>query len=370
MKNFLICMLLLNSNFIVGQNVLNMKQIEEYLTINSNIKEEYFLTNLEKDDSELSHLFYIYWLIKKDEIKKARELFEKRTYLEEKGFKNFILALLSLEDKDLEKAQFYFDSAYKLNPENKWLNLELFFFKIAQNEDFEAFKFLENAIDIDPYFHEAIIERSLYYDPIDNCKEIIRDLEKIPETYVDFRAYYWLGTAYLNCLNFPKTSEYLQKSIAIQESSEAFLALANFYIQTENTDAKVIESFKRSIELDPNNSHAVSSFGWFLFDKGDTREAEEMLLNLLKQSSDQEIHNQIIQFYINLKNYTKAKKHIELSEQDNGENFMNQGYKILLASFEGNPYQQMAKEFKLKYNDFELNWLKDLLLQFEEKGQF
>src|SRR5690606_34529171 len=223
-------------------------------------------------------------------------------------------------------------------------------------------------LEIDKYFSEALIAKAVYLDPVDNSEEIIKDLNRIPESYNDYQVSYLLGIAYLNFGDISKSLELLKKSISINESSNAYLSLGVLYSDYLDNTKEANYYFNKSIEIDPVNIFAINNYAWFLYSLGHFTESETYFLNLLELNQDQEIYNQIIQFYINIKNYISAELKILESVDVNGVNFMNDGFKIVLNSLTGSEYKNLSSEYKKKYGEFELDWLKSMIIKYHNEG--
>jgi len=270
-------------------------------------------------------------------------------------------------DNDRNKIESLFEKALKEKEAevNKWLHLELY--KFWYNENLEkSIYHLEKALEIDPKFNEAIILESFLLDPIDQCDLIINRLENLSKEYIDPRAMTWLGNAYMNCNQITKAQKIIEKSIQIKPSSDSYHTLGLLYsdhYDVDNYKDLIINSFEKSISLDIENTFAINDYAWFLFDINSIKEAEQHFLRLLEIDKDQEVYNQVIEFYFFIKEFNKADEYIQASKELNEINFMNLGYEILLLSLKNNDTSDLDRTFRASYSDFEIEWLESLLIK-------
>lgn len=349
-----------------------MNRIDNYLTITFPIENSYFINLIDNGtevEKEYANLMYAYHLIKTEGVIKARLHFDSISGLKENEVTYMLQALLKHVDGDREEALVKFKKAYAYNSKNKWLNLELYYY-FLENDDVMAWKYLEDAIQIDKNFSKALIAKAVYLDPVDNCEEIIKDLNRIPESYKDYQVSYLLGIAYLNHGDLTKSLELLQKSIAIKETSNAYLSLGVLFSDYLDDTKEANYYFIKSLEIEPDNIFAINNYAWFLYNLGDTSGSETYFLSLLELNKDQEIYNQVIQFYLNIKDFKSAELKIQESVDENGINFMNDGFKIILKSLTGDEYINLNRDFKNNNGEFELDWLKSMIIKYHNEGEW
>lgn len=292
-----------------------MDIIDYYLT-NTFPVDDFTFKNLIATGNEKTYanLMYAYHLLKNGDTKKARLIINNIDNESKNDTRDMVKGLLELSIGERDKALVLFEKAYSYNPKNKWLNLELFYFHLEQ-DDISAWKHLENALKIDSGFSEALIAKALYLDPVENCEEIIRDLSKIPESYKDYQVSYLLGLANINLGNTPKSLQLLEKSISIKETSNTYLSLAVLHNDYIDDNAKAKYFFKKSIEIDSNNIFAITAYAWFLHDSSDYINSETFFLKLLDIDRSQEVYNQVIQFYLSMQNFKNADQKIKESRE-------------------------------------------------------
>lgn len=107
-----------------------------------------------------------------------------------------------------------------------------------------------------------------------------------------------------------------------------------------------------------------------MYNLGDTSGSETYFLSLLELNKDQEIYNQVIQFYLNIKDFKSAELKIQESVDENGINFLNDGFKIILKSLTGDEYINLNRDFKNNNGEFELDWLKSMIIKYHNEGEW
>ena len=275
---------------------------------------------------------------------------------------SFLMALNQWNENDLVGAKKYFDiSLEEKNFKNKYLYLELFFFYRNKEDYVMAYKYLDEAIKIDPYFNEALIELTKSLDPIDNCEEIVVILNKVSNQYKDPFKYYWKATALVNCNHLDEAVINFNKSINIEETAEAYYGLALVYSDYLKEYKKAENYFKKSIELDCNNLQTLISYAWFLYDTDRYDEADRYFQKVIKKDTGEEVYTQYIEFLIQIELYDKAREAINFTVNQNGSSFITDGFNILLNSKIGLNTKDLVVLFKSKYDEFEIDWLKSLL---------
>lgn len=343
-------------------------EYEMYFTNNLDIPNSYFEMEISKGDNlEYLKLMYSYFLIKRGFIDKAESLIENielntsNSYYRSLKLMNEGL-IASYKSRD-GIAKEKFDLALELDTSdiNKWLRIELYFYKPTA---FQAFGFLEKALQIDNNFYLAKIEKSYQLDENMNCIEIINLLKNIPDTYQDSDAMNLLGVSYINCRQFEKAKNALNKSISCLPSSNNYYSLAKLTHEYYGDFDKSEQLFLESLKLDANNLDAVNGYAWLLYDKGEVENAEVKFLNLLKYTNDEEIYIQVINFFLLINKFDTASSYIIKNEVINGKSYISDGYNIILNINKKEPYKHLVTKFKSDYPIEDVEWLKNQIVFF------
>lgn len=352
--------------FSLNMNTQNRLSYEKYLTENKVVSVNFFDEEIDKNKEIIYlKLMKVYHLIKTDELVQAKEEFkrieidnvlnlDKALYYMDKG-------LISLSDGDRDDAIKNFElSLLKEKNKNKWLRLELYFFYLGF-EDYKAFGYLDEALNIDPYFNEAIVEKAIFLDTEYNCSEIIKLLERVSFSYKDSSALNHLGVAYYNCDEIDKSIDTLKESLAIDSNTENNYSLGYIYANEFSEFEMAKKYFNESLKHDSLNIDTINSFAWLYYSKKEYTLAEEKFIKAISIDSNQTVYNQIIQFYLSIGQFDKAKEKITESKSLNGKSFTNDGFSIVYKLLTKQDYTKDIYNFKNSYGDFEEEWLKDIV---------
>ncbi|MFD2565925.1 tetratricopeptide repeat protein [Pseudotenacibaculum haliotis] len=346
------------------------KNYDRILTNNYNLSYSFFEKEISNNNSSFLKIMLIYKYLNDKNTSKAKELISKLDFDKNSFFESLMKmneGILKIEEGKKNQGIELLKDAVKLdtNNENKWVRLELFT-ALKDEIPYEAWKYLEEALKIDPDFYWARVEKSFEFDEFANCIEIIEILKDLPETYNDSDAFNMLGVAQINCRDIQGAKESLKKSIKIKETSNNCFSLGQFYHEYFQNFREAERLYKRSLELEPSNSDAINAYSWLLYDLGKYDEAERKILTMLEISKDQEIFNQIMNFYLLNENLLKAREYLNQSIKVNMSNYMNEGYKIIINIVEGSEYKNLFEAYKKKYEEYDVQWLKDQIAFFLE----
>ncbi len=354
-----------------SQNMeIEIKQEDSYLTRNSEIDDSYFKEKMKNGESNpYINLMYSYYLIGKDNINEAEkiinevEIDNKSTFPQSLRLMNEGLIALKKGNSKLAEEKLRASLNADTSKVNKWVRLELFRL-LNSKVDFEAWGFLESALELDPEFNQAKIEKSYQLDEDSNCREVIRLLSSIPDSFKDSDAQNLLGVSLINCGEFEKAKKAFEKSISYKSTSDNNFSLAQlmheYYRELDNAENLYI----KSLEIDPSNLDALNGYAWLLFDKNNMGDAEAKLLSMLEFSEEQDIYNQIINFYFLTNRPEEALKYINQSESMHGINHVTDGYKIILQIYRKEKYESLIQDFKKHYSQEEVEWLKNQIVFF------
>lgn len=352
-----------------------LKDYEDYLTVNNNVPISYFDIAISEDFTNAGYLklMKIYHLIKANEINQAEKEFSKINVedkfldLHQDLFYMVKGLLLFSGDNRKESLENFKLALSKEKEKNKWLRLELFFFYLGI-EDYKAFGYLDEALEIDPNFNEAIIEKSFFLDAEYNYDLMIEGLEKIPSSYRNTRALDLLGAAYFNNHRVDDAINILNLSIEIEPTTDNYYFIGYIFDNGLSNYSLAEEYYTKSLNYDNKNEDSINAYAWLLFKTGRINLAEDRFLSLLKINKDQTIYDQIIQFYLYNKQdgmINKAKNFIEESKLINGESFTNAGYDIIFSILIKEDFKNSLLDFKNKHGEFEIEWLKNTISEFE-----
>ena len=348
-----------------------IKSIDKYITNSNDIDISYYDSMLTRYPSS-SYLIGMkaYNLILSDKLKEAS------LFLDEKIIENprlledsYILmtkGILAKKQENLTIAMDFFKKGLSsdIRKDNKWLRLELFYHYREKDEE-KAWKFLEDAISIDPEFTTALIAKSYMLDQVENCEEIVSLLEKVVKNYQDHEVYSYLGNAYYNCHNKEKGEIFFQKSLTLQPNADAFLGLAHIEHYEKNNLEKALNYYQQSLKLDSSNPIVLNAIGWLYFDIKAYEKAEEAFMKLINLDSSQEPYNQLILFHLLKKDIKKAETLNRKAEEINKRSFFNEGFDLIIQIMDSsdwdNDYSKAIKVFESKYGEVEINWFNQTL---------
>jgi hypothetical protein len=315
-----------------------------------------------------------YALVQHNNIKEAKSFIEDKLKLFPNLIKNtyFLTAIASLEiANNKEKGETHLLIALKKDQlkKNQWVRFELFKAIIERNQ-FQAWSYLEESINIAPYFSPALVQKSYLLDQIDNCREIIKILEAVQNFgFEDDGMLTYLGNSYYNCGSKSKAQNAWTKSLSIRENSDAYFALAHFYHYDELNFDSAIYYYKKCIDLEPY-PEALNGLGWLQYDLKKFKEAESYLLTLL-QLEKMEGYKQLITFYILTNQLEEADLKIKKFRESEGNNFYYDGFKIVLDVVKSKEWSKthsaLIADFERKYGEVEKIWLSNLFHQIEAR---
>lgn len=346
-----------------------IKEIDCHLQLNKKVEDAYFIQHLkEYPNSDYLLGMRILTAIKRSDVAEAEVLLA--IYSQIINESSYMLMAKAVYEKDKGAFNASYNSFMEAlvadkEDNNKWLRLELFdfFMNSIVREDL-AWKYLEEALVIDASFFPALITKAYSLDQIENCSDIIELLNKVIPHYVDEDIYAYIGSAHYNCHEVNKAEYFLNKSLDIRLSSDVYELLGLIQHEYYKNYDEALKYLKLSIEIDSQDPETYNSLGWLYFDMNNLHDAELAFKRLVQLDKGQEPYNQIINFYICSEKYSKAKKALNESIDYNGKSYMTDAYDIVLhTKTEGSDdrFRDLIFEYEKKYQEFEVNWLKDLI---------
>src|SRR5690606_17032270 len=221
--------------------------------------------------------------------------------------------------------------------------------------------FLEESLKMDKNFYSAIKYKYLNLDSLDNCQEIISNLSKLPNSFIDYEVYSWLGIAYYNCYETEQAILLLNKSTDLEENDEAFFTLGFIYHNELNDLEKAEKLYLNCLRINSENIDCINSLAWLYFDTKKYDLAENEFDKLLKINNDQESFEQAIKFNIRINKYDVASEILKKAKALHGSNFKNDGYEIILLIIFNKDWKTEYEKYKKKFSDYEINWFKSIV---------
>ena len=191
-----------------------------------------------------------------------RLLLEKR-YLENQKKKLTAKFLEKLkQSSELEPEQTLSKEAFELY---KKVEASTNSFYILGTENLTSIQLLEQAIQVDPYYHAA---------------------------------YYMLGLSYSNRKNYSVAEKYFLQSIELKHRhQEAYTELAYIY-KKQNLFDKALEYYNKSLNTGPSNGSILSNIGEIYLNKGNLEKAESYYKKTLNQKDKRFYLDEIAYFYL------------------------------------------------------------------------
>jgi tetratricopeptide (TPR) repeat protein len=285
-----------------------------------------------------------------------------------KGNTFSLIAAGVLYDKknDSVKAQDFFDQAIASDERrvNKWLRLYLFY-HYKKDDLAKALENLDQAIQMDSVFNQAIIEKAYLLSPVDNCDSIIKLLNKVNRNYKDNGYLSFLGDAYYYCGDGERAVSCYLKSNEIKENGFAYFGLGTIEHYMNRNLGKASEFYIKSSEYSDTRCDAKISLGWLNFDKNNLDVAESYFREIPDLCAKQENYNELIYFYIKTGKLKNAKEYITLAEKRFSSSYFTEGFKLLIDVLSGD-LEAFLKNNKIDsyyatYGKDAADWLNSLL---------
>jgi tetratricopeptide (TPR) repeat protein len=156
-----------------------------------------------------------------------------------------------------------FEEALKLAPENKYVQLFLTYPETAQKNSNFVLARLNRALEIDPYFEEALITRAQFYS---NQKDYVRALDDI-DKILGFNPRSVMGLTGKGSILFKmgkKLDAYaaFEKTLEIDSSNIMLCTMLGQSYLLIDSSRKAINLYTRAIRMDPANAGYLGNLGW------------------------------------------------------------------------------------------------------------
>ena len=346
-------------------------EIERYLTDNIDLDLDY-MKNISDNHKNISELkaYYAYALFKAGQFELASielNILEQSKNLEKNSIFLMVKSLIEMRKNDeIDILIISLENLIVVDKEkkNKWLRLELFKLYEKKGIEYLAWGYLEEAIEIDNIFYEAILARAYRLNLITNCYDIIQHIISLPQTYIDSDILNFLGNSYLNCDDTENALKIFKGSINKTETEEAYYFLGYIYHYNFNDLEKALFYYDKSIYLNNNFLDPQLEKAWLLFDMEQFDSSEILFKEIITKFEEVNPYNQIVLFYIKTKRYTEALNYIEESKIKFGSNYMNEGFELVcLQKNHDHSYVSKYSIYKCNYTEEELLWFKDMLAE-------
>lgn len=249
-----------------GELNLAVKEYEEALKLDN--------------ENPLVHLNFAVTLIKKNEVKRAREELNYASKLDPEATEpHAVLALLNLTegkfDLAAEEYEITLKNASNLNPKN---------------------------IDI----YKSLGALYLRQNNIKKAEDIYRLISELaPE---DPEVHFYLGAVYSELKNNVLLEKELRKAISLKpDYAEALNFLGYVYVENNNNLKEAENLIRRALKVEPDNGAYLDSLGWFYYKRGKTKEAKEALERAASLVLDPVIFDHLGDVLFKMKDFSGAR---------------------------------------------------------------
>lgn len=156
-----------------------------------------------------------------------------------------------------------FRSALYLAPDNKYTNLYITFSGEAKKNSAFVLSQLNKALELDPEFEGAILERSSYFSGLSQYDKAMADLNlAIKLNPKSFRSYLLKGSLLVRMNKKPESCVAFEEALKIDSSNIVLCQmLAESYL-TMDSIKKAIDLYSKAVRIDQNNAEALGNLGW------------------------------------------------------------------------------------------------------------
>ena len=121
-----------------------------------------------------------------------------------------------------------------------------------------------------------------YHLTIDYLKK-----EKEPDREVELQAYVFLGEAYNHQKRYSESDEVFEKALAIDPNNPLILNNYSYYLSLREEKLELAEQYiKRCIDMEPNSSTYLDTYGWVLYKLGRVDEAIVLIQKAMKNGGN------------------------------------------------------------------------------------
>ncbi len=223
---------------------------------------------------------------------------------------NFAATLL--KKKDIKKAKEELKLSAVLDPESVEPHILLAFLNMLQGDSSLAAKeyeiALKNASKIDPGnvdIYKSLGEFYLRQGDSRQAKDAFKLIcELTPE---DPTAHFYLGVAYGDLKEFELSEKSLRRAIELNpDYAQALNYLGYTFIDHNRNFREAERLIKRALKIEPNNGAYLDSLGWLYYKKGRLKEAKVLLEKAAEIYPDPVIFDHLGDLFFRMKDVNKA----------------------------------------------------------------
>ncbi len=241
-----------------------------------------------KIHNNLGNVYY-----KDKDMERAMKEYETANNLNPSHLDPYInLAVINIDLKNVNKAEFYLKEAERLDPENPLVYFNKARLFLLKSDRIKARQNLKIALDIYPDYYDAykILKEFLEEEP--DFKEALRRVKEEPDSA---EMHYKLGSIYLkNFLFYDAIEELCQAIILNNEFSKAHNNLGCAYARIGEFGLAMRE-FKLAVKLDKNYADAYSNMGIYYAQRNNFKKARVFLNKALGLSPEHKKSRDILE---------------------------------------------------------------------------
>lgn len=372
-KFFIIMSILLSSlfgNSISGQDIPNnlFQRIDEELCVKNNITFDFFDLYLKEYPSSDYLIGMKAYFLNYNVSKDSASAYIKEQIVKNSNIANrtFTLLALGVIETGYNKESLLLKSiaqdSFKVN---KWARLELFYYYEDIEKKLKAIQFLTEALEIDPFFTNAVLEQvniSIESREFKVAETLLSNLEeKFPDYYW---SYQYKGELYEMQNRFYDAIFNYSKVLKIDSTNvSALLSIGKVYQIHLNEYDKALNFFLRAYNHDKNNIEILISIGSVYVDLSKFEHAIDFFEKSLEKGKNYESQTELIYSYIQIGNIKKAELMLEKTINDYGHDFRIDFFKILLSHMNKQKIatNDLLNDYYRTYNREDYMWLKNEL---------
>ncbi|TKG92879.1 tetratricopeptide repeat protein [Puteibacter caeruleilacunae] len=322
---------------------------------------ETLLKQYECNDFLISLLGITY--LQRNEDEKAIALLKSKIKqypdLHESTYINWCLGAIAIDNEDVEVGEKYLISSLRndSNDSNKWVRLELFL--LFKDIDYSsAFKYLNEALDLDDKFVDAQVELCNHLVNQKEYTAAMEILDSILEVKEMADVYFRKGQLHIDSGNIDLAKEAFERSLEIEDNCLAYMGLGDVefyyerYLSAKNYYQKAIDENRRYSEV-------FCRIGVTEAKLGNSEEALEAFIKAYEICPDTETRLDLIYGYLLVGDLTQANKINKAMIENNGPTIGNELFSIVINAKKERTdnvnflLQRISKTYSLE----EVEWL-------------
>jgi len=267
-----------------------------------------------KDSLPLSHYIMALFYDDLGELDSAVQEYEKALSLDKNNYlTHFNLAVTLIRKDEIKRARDELSCAVKLNPEAAEPHALLAILNMADGNWDQATKeyetALKGALRLDPKDIEIYKSLGALYIRQGNIKEAKDTYRIISElTPYDPEVHFYLGVIYAELKENLLLEEELKKAISLKpDYTEALNFLGYIYVEENKNFKEAEDLISRALKIDPDNGAYLDSLGWLYYKKGRIKEAKEILTRAASLMPDPVIFDHLGDVYLKMRDSESAR---------------------------------------------------------------